>query len=161
MSTETGRTALSLSFAGCKQHCTLQTLPPATASSSTQTFVMTEYIKTLQSREEGVALAVQLAECKERTRQAEESADDAHNEALSLREQLEEAHAEVQQMQQKVVDTAANCSRQGSCSLTSKHGLRKQFMILLRQPLKKPIIPGPLSFCLSRSLSLRLSCCFS
>ena len=72
---------------------------------------MIEYIKTLQSREEGVALAVQLAECKERTRQAEESADDAHNEAQSLREQLEEAHAEVQQMQQKVVDTAANCRR--------------------------------------------------
>lgn len=67
----------------------------------------------LQSREEGVALAVQLAECKERTRQAEDAADDAHNAAQASREQLEEAQAELQQMQQKVVETVANCRRYG------------------------------------------------
>ena len=68
-------------------------------------------VTSVQSREEGVALAVQLAECKERTRQAEDSADDAHNETQGLRERLEEAQAELQHMQQKVVDTAANCRR--------------------------------------------------
>lgn len=58
-----------------------------------------------------MALAVQLAECKERTRQAENSADDAHDESRALREQLEEAEAKSQQMQQKLVDTAASCRR--------------------------------------------------
>lgn len=71
----------------------------------------------MQSREEGVALAVQLAECKERTRRAEESADDAHNETQMLREQLEESQSHMQQMQQKVVDTAANCRRLVSASI--------------------------------------------
>ena len=65
----------------------------------------------VQSREEGVALAVQLAECKERTRRAENSADDAHDELRGLREQLEEAESQVQQMQQKLVNTAASCRR--------------------------------------------------
>ena len=65
----------------------------------------------MQSREEGVNLAVQLAECKERTRQAENSADDAHDESRALREQLEEAASQMQQMQQRLVDTAANCRR--------------------------------------------------
>lgn len=65
----------------------------------------------VQSREEGVALAVQLAECTEHTRQAENSADDAHDESRALREQLEEAESQLQQMQQKLVDTAASCRR--------------------------------------------------
>ena len=65
----------------------------------------------MQSREEGVALAVQLAECKERTCQAENSADDAHDESRALREQLEEAASQMQQMQQRLVDTAASCRR--------------------------------------------------
>ena len=58
-----------------------------------------------------MALAVQLAECKERTRQAENSADDAHDESRALREQLEEAESQLQQMQQRLVDSAANCRR--------------------------------------------------
>ena len=65
----------------------------------------------MQSREEGVTLAVQLAECKERTRQAENSADDAHDELRAVREHLEEAESQMQQMQQRLVDTAANCRR--------------------------------------------------
>lgn len=65
-----------------------------------------------------MALAVQLAECKERTRQAEDAADDAHNSLQALHEQLEEAQADNQQMQQKVVDTVANCCRYHS-SLTA------------------------------------------
>lgn len=74
----------------------------------------------VQSREEGVALAVQLAECKERTRQAENSADDAGGESRALREQLEEAGSQMQQMQQRLVDTAANCRRSGpACSTTA------------------------------------------
>ncbi|KAA6422405.1 MAG: hypothetical protein FRX49_07580 [Trebouxia sp. A1-2] len=62
-----------------------------------------------KSREEGLALAVQLAECKERIRQAENSADDAHDESRVLREQLDEAESQLQQMEQKLVDTAASC----------------------------------------------------
>ncbi len=65
----------------------------------------------MQSREEGLALAVQLAECKERTRQAENSADDAHDESRALREQMDEAESQLQQMEQKLVDTAASCRR--------------------------------------------------
>ena len=65
----------------------------------------------LQSREEGVALAVQLAESKERIRQAENSADDAHDESRALREQLEEAESQMQHMQQRLLDTAASCRR--------------------------------------------------
>ena len=74
----------------------------------------------VQSREEGVALAVQLAECKERTRQAENSADDAHDESRALREQLEEAASQMQQMQQRLVDTAANC-RRSACLVFPYH----------------------------------------
>ena len=65
----------------------------------------------MQSREEGVTLAVQLAECKERIRKAETSTDDAHDESQALREQLEEAASQMQQMQQRLVDTAASCRR--------------------------------------------------
>ena len=54
---------------------------------------------------------MQLAECRERNRQAENSADDAHDESRALREQLEEAASQMQQMQQRLVDTAASCRR--------------------------------------------------
>lgn len=79
----------------------------------------TLFCNAVQSREEGVALAVQLAECKERTRQSENSADDAHDESRALREQLEEAASQMQQMQQRLVDTAANCRRSAyNCTAT-------------------------------------------
>ena len=58
-----------------------------------------------------MALAVQLAESKERARQAEDSADDAHDELRAVRGQLEEAEAQVQHMEQRLVDTAASCRR--------------------------------------------------
>ena len=58
-----------------------------------------------------MALAVQLAECKERTCQAENSADDAHDESQALREQLDEAESQLLQMEQRLVDTAASCRR--------------------------------------------------
>ena len=56
-------------------------------------------------------MAVQLAESKERIRQAENCADDARDESRALREQLDEAESQIQQLQQKLVDTAASCRR--------------------------------------------------
>ena len=58
-----------------------------------------------------MALAVQLAESKERVRQAENSADDAQDESHTLRGQLDEVESQMQQLQQKLMDTAASCRR--------------------------------------------------
>ncbi|DBB04616.1 TPA: hypothetical protein ACH3X1_012686 [Trebouxia sp. C0004] len=86
-----------------------------------------------KSREEGVALAVQLAECKERTRQAESSADDAHDESRVLREQLDEAESKLHQMEQKLVDTAASCRRfEGNAEeiRSEVHAMQQQVRVL-------------------------------
>ncbi len=61
----------------------------------------------MQSHDECVAVAVQLAECEERTRRAENLAASAHDQARALREQLGEANSQVQQLKH----TAASCHR--------------------------------------------------